>query len=44
MDVLALTCDLIRRDSVTPNDGGCQDVLIARLEALGFLITKHSFW
>jgi succinyl-diaminopimelate desuccinylase len=43
MDVLALTCDLIRRDSVTPNDGGCQDVLIARLEALGFSITKLAF-
>src|SRR5262245_5303370 len=43
MDVLALTCELIRRDSVTPNDGGCQNVLIERLEALGFSITKLAF-
>jgi succinyl-diaminopimelate desuccinylase len=40
MDVLDLTCDLIRRDSVTPNDGGCQGLLIERLAALGFSITQ----
>ena len=33
---LALTEDLIRRRSVTPADEGCQAVLTARLEALGF--------
>tara|TARA_R110002096_G_scaffold130643_3_gene279894 strand:+ start:21476 stop:22615 length:1140 start_codon:yes stop_codon:yes gene_type:complete len=31
-----LLCDLIRRRSVTPDDAGCQDVLVQRLEALGF--------
>ena len=34
--VLELTEELIRRDSVTPNDAGCLDVLGARLERLGF--------
>ena len=43
MDVLTLTCELIRRDSVTPNDGGCQNILIERLEALDFSITKLAF-
>jgi succinyl-diaminopimelate desuccinylase len=33
---LALTEDLIRRRSVTPADEGCQAVLEARLNALGF--------
>ena len=40
MDVLALSRDLIRRASVTPNDDGCQDLLIERLERLGFAITR----
>ncbi len=31
-----LTADLIRRQSVTPNDAGCQDLIAARLESLGF--------
>ncbi len=34
--LLQLTRDLISRPSVTPADGGCQDVLKARLEAIGF--------
>ncbi|MEQ8483396.1 MAG: succinyl-diaminopimelate desuccinylase [Pseudomonadales bacterium] len=34
--VLALTEALIRRRSVTPEDGGCQDVLAERLAAIGF--------
>ncbi|RAH18333.1 succinyl-diaminopimelate desuccinylase, partial [Vibrio vulnificus] len=38
--VLALTKDLISRQSVTPEDAGCQDVMIARLEALGFTIER----
>lgn len=47
---LELTCDLIRRVSVTPEDAGCQEVMIERLEALGFRITRlrrgevHNFW
>ena len=35
-EVLALTCDLIRRPSVTPDDAGCQALLAARLERAGF--------
>jgi succinyl-diaminopimelate desuccinylase len=33
---LSLLFDLIRRRSVTPDDAGCQDVIAARLEELGF--------
>ena len=35
-DVLALTCDLIRRRSVTPADEGCQDLIGTRLQRAGF--------
>ncbi len=35
-DVLALTCDLIARPSVTPEDAGCQQLINARLAAAGF--------
>jgi len=38
-----LACDLISRKSVTPEDAGCQDVLIARLESMGFVIEKMPF-
>lgn len=37
-DVVTLTQDLIRRPSVTPLDADCQQVLGARLEALGFTV------
>lgn len=40
---LDLTLDLIRRPSITPDDAGCQQVLIARLEALGFRIERMPF-
>ncbi|MCH8071410.1 MAG: succinyl-diaminopimelate desuccinylase [Proteobacteria bacterium] len=33
---IELLCDLIRRRSVTPDDAGCQELLIERLEAAGF--------
>lgn len=33
---LALSIELMRRDSVTPDDKGCQDVLAERLKAVGF--------
>ena len=33
---LKLACDLIARRSLTPEDAGCQDVLIERLRAIGF--------
>ncbi|MEC8693639.1 MAG: succinyl-diaminopimelate desuccinylase [Pseudomonadota bacterium] len=38
--VLELTKELIRRESVTPNDAGCLDVLGARLERLGFELER----
>jgi succinyl-diaminopimelate desuccinylase len=33
---IELLCDLVHRQSVTPEDAGCQCVLIERLEACGF--------
>jgi len=40
---LDLTCELIRRDSVTPRDAGCQQLLAERLQALGFVIEPMRF-
>lgn len=40
---IELATDLISRRSVTPEDAGCQAVMIARLEALGFDIHKLRF-
>ena len=37
-DTLALTQDLIARPSVTPEDGGCQQLMARRLEAIGFRV------
>ena len=37
-DVLELTCDLIRRRSVTPEDAGCLPLIGARLTRAGFHI------
>lgn len=42
-NTLALTLDLLRRRSITPEDAGCQDTMIARLEALGFSIERMRF-
>ncbi|PSW11090.1 succinyl-diaminopimelate desuccinylase [Photobacterium rosenbergii] len=41
--VLALAKDFISRQSVTPEDAGCQDVMIERLEKLGFNIETMVF-
>jgi len=38
-----LLCELIRRPSVTPEDAGCQDLLVARLEAAGFSCESMPF-
>ena len=38
-----LTKELVRRKSVSPDDAGCQDLLIARLEPLGFDIHRLRF-
>jgi succinyl-diaminopimelate desuccinylase len=35
-DVFDLTCDLIARPSVTPDDAGCQQLIGTRLSAAGF--------
>ncbi len=40
---LELAMDLIRRASVTPNDEGCQPLMIERLEAIGFRIDRLRF-
>ena len=40
---LALAIDLLKRKSNTPDDAGCQEVMIARLEKLGFAIERMRF-
>ncbi|WP_394175371.1 succinyl-diaminopimelate desuccinylase [Thalassotalea litorea] len=35
-DVIELACDLISRESVTPEDAGCQQLMASRLAPLGF--------
>ncbi len=40
---LDLTRQLVARPSLTPADGGCQDLLIARLEPLGFKVERLRF-
>jgi len=37
-DILDLTCQLIRRRSLTPDDAGCQALIAERLMRAGFLI------
>jgi len=41
--VVELTCDLIRRASVTPVDAGCQDLIAERLARAGFQIERLRF-
>jgi len=41
--ILSLTCELIRRPSVTPEDAGCQQLLAERLRALGFEVRSLPF-
>ena len=43
MTTLDLALDLLRRPSVTPVDAGCQQLMIARLEALGFQVERLRF-
>ena len=40
---VALCCELVRRESLTPDDAGCQALMIERLEKLGFSCTKLPF-
>jgi succinyl-diaminopimelate desuccinylase len=47
---LALCCDLIRRPSITPQDAGCQALMMERLRKLDFTCTElprgevNNFW
>ena len=47
---LELTQNLISRRSITPDDSGCQEVIISRLTPLGFKVERvhlggvHNFW
>ena len=41
-DVLELTCELVRRASVTPEDAGCQELIAARLKNTGFAISVKA--
>ena len=42
-DVLQLTCDLISRPSVTPDDAGCQQLIADRLRGAGFKLESLRF-
>ena len=42
-DTLALTCDLIRRPSVSPDDHGCLQLIGERLQAVGFEVERMPF-
>jgi succinyl-diaminopimelate desuccinylase len=42
-DTLTLLQDLIRCESVTPIDAGCQDLIAARLQPLGFNVERLDF-
>ncbi len=43
LSTLRLTEELIARASVSPVDGGCQALMIERLEAIGFAVEKLKF-
>ncbi len=42
-DIVDLTCELIRRESVTPYDAGCQALIAERLGTAGFRIEHLPF-
>ena len=42
-DTLDLTCELIRRRSVTPDDAGCMELITERLLPLGFTLEHLDF-
>lgn len=41
--VLELAQELIARRSISPEDGGCQDIIAARLAAIGFKVERLPF-
>lgn len=43
MNVIELSCELIRRESVSPNDAGCQALIAERLATAGFAIEHLPF-
>lgn len=43
MSVIELAQQLIARASITPDDAGCQEILIEHLSKLGFVITRLPF-
>jgi len=42
-ETIQLVKDLVSRASVTPDDAGCQDLLISRLQAIGFQVERLRF-
>src|SRR4030066_2042191 len=40
-ETLALAVELLKRRSLTPDDSGCQDLIAARLQKIGFHIERH---
>ena len=42
-ETLQLAKDLIARRSLTPDDAGCQEILVGRLEKLGFKVERLRF-
>ena len=40
---LALTCELISLQSVTPDDAGCQNAMVSRLQQAGFSVDTMRF-
>ena len=40
-ETLDLAIELLRRQSLTPDDAGCHDLIAARLQKLGFHIERH---
>jgi succinyl-diaminopimelate desuccinylase len=42
-ETLALAKALIARRSLTPDDAGCQEILIERLEKIGFIVERMRF-
>lgn len=42
-ETLDLTIELVKRPSISPDDAGCQEIIIARLEKLGFKIERLNF-
>jgi succinyl-diaminopimelate desuccinylase len=42
-ETLELARDLVSRQSVTPEDAGCQELMISRLEKIGFQVERLRF-